>query len=156
MGQILSVDTVKSELKEITEPIILVGGCFDILHPGHITFLENAKRIGGVLVVMLESDQKIKELKGINRPIFTQIDRAYTLSHLSMVDYVIPLPYFSSDQEYEELINRIEPNIFAITKSDPVIRYIQPHAEKLHASILEVTDRLEEFSSSNVIKRLNI
>src|SRR3989344_752053 len=86
------------------ERIILAGGCFDILHIGHLKFLEEAKKSGGKLFIMLESDEKVRKLKGSERPIFKQEDRAEALSLLKDVDVIIALPYFSSDKEYRKLL----------------------------------------------------
>ena len=60
MAQILTIESAIHEIKKIPDPIILAGGCFDVLHPGHISFLSHAKKIGGALVVFVESDEKIK------------------------------------------------------------------------------------------------
>src|SRR5690242_1743275 len=79
---------------------VLVGGCFDILHLGHITFLEKAKKMGDRLVVLLESDQKTKLLKGPKRPVHSQKDRAKVLSALRFVDFVIMLPFLKKEQDY--------------------------------------------------------
>lgn len=156
MGKIISIDTVPSVMQTIQDPIILAGGCFDVIHPGHITFLKKAKEIGGTLVVLLESDEKIRALKGDNRPIYSQSDRAFMLSHLDMVDYVIPLPFFNTHDEYEQLVLSINPQYFAVTKDDPVLHYIRPQATKINAKIVEVVDRIDRYASSHVIKELNI
>ncbi|HRN96002.1 MAG TPA: adenylyltransferase/cytidyltransferase family protein [Candidatus Levybacteria bacterium] len=156
MGHILTIDTVADVIHTIKDPIILAGGCFDVLHPGHIRFLTEAKKIGGKLIVLVESDEKIKLLKGNNRPIHSQQDRTYILSHLTMIDYIIPLPFFRSDSEYENLIFSLHPRFFAVTKGDAVITYIKPQAEKINAEIVEVIDRIEDHASTNIIKELNI
>ena len=156
MAKIITVESVLQEIEKITDPIILAGGCFDVLHPGHITFLSKAKKIGGTLVVFVESDEKIKSIKGEKRPIHSQKDRVYILSHLTMIDYIIPLPFFHTHKEYENLVYQLHPTYFAVTKNDPVITYIQPQAETIHASVIEVTERIDAHASSHIIKELNI
>src|SRR3990167_9728836 len=104
MAEILSVGRIAAfskDLKKQGKVVVLAGGCFDILHPGHVIFLEKAKKTGDILVVLLESDQKVKELKGINRPVHTQIDRAQVLFALRAVDYVVMLPYMKFDKSEE-------------------------------------------------------
>ena len=81
-------------MKKIT---VLAGGCFDVLHPGHIVFLEKAKKAGDYLVVLLESDKKIRKLKGKGRPVHSQKERAEILSALKSVDSVVCLPYMEND-----------------------------------------------------------
>ena len=89
--------------------IVLVGGCFDILHIGHVRFLSEAKRMGDYLVVLLEGDRKLKKLKGGKRPIFIQKERAEMLSALGSVDLIVLLPTMDTDRSYLNLIRRIKP-----------------------------------------------
>jgi rfaE bifunctional protein nucleotidyltransferase chain/domain len=151
----LTTNNVEETIKQITSPIILAGGCFDILHPGHIQFLSSAKKIGGSLVVLLESDKKIKRIKGNGRPINTQEERGYQLSALEVVDHVVLLPDFTNDSEYETLISLINPKFFAVTKNDPVNTYVKKYAQQLNAQVVEVTERLDKYSTSKIIKQLN-
>ena len=98
--------------------IVLVGGCFDILHYGHIYFLKRAKKLGDMLVVALESDENTRKLKGPKRPIHTQKQRAEMLKSLRFVDKVITLPPMKSDLDYKKLVHRVNPDIIAITDGD--------------------------------------
>ena len=68
--------------------IVSTSGCFDILHAGHVEYLEAAKNMGDILIVMLNSDKSVHGLKGANRPIVNEVDRALVLSGLQAVDYV--------------------------------------------------------------------
>src|SRR5579872_1076023 len=94
-----------TSIKAQGQSIVLVGGCFDLIHLGHITFLEEARKQGGVLMVMLESDENIKLTKGDGRPINSQNVRARILSHLDLIDFVIQLPIMRKDQDYDHLIS---------------------------------------------------
>src|SRR3989344_8872455 len=82
---------ISKEFREQGKRIVLVGGCFDILHLGHIKFLESAKKLGDCLFVLLENDESVLRLKGKDRPINNQTERAQDLSSLSIVDYVVLL-----------------------------------------------------------------
>src|SRR5258706_13305565 len=95
---------LSKQLKDKGKIIILAGGCFDILHPGHLQLLEHAKEKGDVLFVFLESDKKIKELKGPERPLHTQSERAAMLIALRFFDYVIILPYFYENKRNVTII----------------------------------------------------
>jgi glycerol-3-phosphate cytidylyltransferase len=159
MSKILTIDQISvtiEQLKATDKSIILVGGCFDILHPGHIHFLSSAKNIGGIVLVLLESDQRIRNLKGESRPVHTQSDRAIILSALSDVDYVIPLPYFTNDDEYKNIVTTINPDYFAITKNDPVQKYVDTYASSIGATVMSVTDRVEKHSTTDLVNQLNI
>lgn len=68
--------------------IVFTNGCFDILHRGHVNYLSEAKKLGDLLIVGLNSDSSVKRLKGSSRPINGQEDRKYVLSHLRSVDFV--------------------------------------------------------------------
>ena len=87
--------------------IIFTNGCFDILHSGHVTYLNKAKELGDILVLGLNSDNSVKRLKGESRPINNELDRAIVLSGLKAVDYIF---IFEEDTPYE-LIKLIKPNI---------------------------------------------
>ncbi len=93
--------------KEHGEKIVFTNGCFDILHKGHIDYLQKAKKLGDILVVGLNSDASVKRLKGEERPINCLADRADMLLALSVVDYVIP---FEEDTPLE-LIKAIMPDV---------------------------------------------
>ena len=107
MGKIITIEQsidIAKQLKQEGKRIVLVGGIFDLIHRGHVEFLEAAEREGNVLIVLLESDEKTREIKGKNRPINAQVDRAFVLSRFVMVDYILSLPYFKKDKDYEKLV----------------------------------------------------
>ena len=87
--------------------IIFTNGCFDILHAGHITYLKEAKKLGDILVVGVNSDESVKRLKGEGRPVNPLGDRLMLLSALKYVDYVVP---FQEDTPLE-LIKAIKPDV---------------------------------------------
>jgi len=98
--------------------VVLVGGCFDILHYGHISFLKKAKKLGNYLVVALESDENTMKLKGPSRPIHNQNQRKKMLESLRFVNKVIALPPMKSDSDYEKLVRKVNPDIIAVTQGD--------------------------------------
>ncbi len=97
---------ISEELKSKGKRIVFTNGCFDLLHAGHISFLETAKSFGDVLILGLNSDRSVTALKGEERPINIQADRAYILAALEAVDYVV---IFDEDTPYE-LIKAIKPH----------------------------------------------
>ncbi len=98
---------LSAELKSKGKKIIFTNGCFDLLHAGHVRYLETAKSFGDVLILGLNSDQSVTTLKGAGRPINTQSDRAYILAALEAVDYVV---IFDEETPYN-LIKAIQPHI---------------------------------------------
>lgn len=72
--------------------VVWTNGCFDLLHPGHVRSLQAAKRLGDVLIVGLNSDESVRQLKGPGRPVLSELERAEVLSALTCVDYVVIFP----------------------------------------------------------------
>jgi len=102
-----NLQIILQKLKDQNKKIVFTNGCFDILHKGHASYLQKAKELGDVLVVGLNSDSSVKRLKGENRPINTQEDRAYLLGALESIDFVV---VFDEDTPYE-LIKKLRPHI---------------------------------------------
>jgi D-beta-D-heptose 7-phosphate kinase / D-beta-D-heptose 1-phosphate adenosyltransferase len=101
------INSICNDLKLRDKKIVFTNGCFDILHIGHVKYLEEAKNLGDTLIVGVNSDNSVKKLKGNHRPINSDKDRAFILSSLEVVDYVI---IFNEDTPLE-LIKKIKPNI---------------------------------------------
>jgi len=87
---------------------VIVNGTFDILHPGHIAMLNTARSLGNYLIVCIDTDRRVKELKGNGRPINNQVDRKIMLQNLKAVDIV---EFFDSQEELIKLIQLYKPNI---------------------------------------------
>jgi rfaE bifunctional protein nucleotidyltransferase chain/domain len=94
-------------IRELHKTIVFTNGCFDILHAGHVQYLEAARALGDILIVGLNSDASVKRLKGASRPINSQQNRAIVLAGLEAVSYVV---VFDEDTPYK-LIEALLPNI---------------------------------------------
>jgi len=101
------IKVLSSKLKEKGKKIVFTNGCFDILHAGHIRYLERAKSFGDILIVGLNSDESVGILKGVTRPINNEKDRALLIASIEVVDFVV---IFNEDTPYE-LIKTIKPHI---------------------------------------------
>lgn len=100
--------------------IVLVTGCFDLLHQAHKDFLKAAKAQGDILVLGLETDKRISQLKGKKRPINNWEKRAENLARLKIADYIFPLPEsFYKPQAHLKLLHLIKPKILAVSQSTP-------------------------------------
>lgn len=131
--------------------VVLVGGCFDILHQGHFDFLKKAKKQGDQLIVLLESDQSVAIKKGKGRPINNQLKRAEALNNLDEVDLVISLPFIDSSVGYDQVIAQIRPDIIATTFKDPYIKHKKRAAKKFGAKIKYVNRKIAGLSTSLLI-----
>lgn len=117
---------------------VLVGGCFDVLHFGHISFLSRAREYGDWLVIALESDQNVRERKGENRPIHNQLQRQSMLLSLRSVDDVILLPPMHGSDDYLHLVQTVKPSIIAITSGDTYKKEKTAQATSVDARIVEI------------------
>lgn len=154
MGEIIlvrKITEVVEKLKKQHQKIVLVGGCFDILHPGHVIFLEKAKKKGDRLFVFLESDEKVKQLKGASRPIHNQKMRAKVLSALCFVDYVVMLPYMRDDEQYDQLVIKIRPDVIAATTKESNIKHLERSAKLSGAKFQVVTKAIKDHSTSRIL-----
>lgn len=135
--------------------VVLTGGCFDILHIGHVKFLQTAKQLGNKLIILLENDNRVRRLKGINRPVFKQLERAQVLVSLRYVDYVIMLPDMKTDEEYQKLVFKLKPQVIAVTTHDPLLE-IKEHQAKTAGGRVEIIPYMNTLSSSKLAKILDL
>jgi len=140
------IGSIVNDLKNKNKKIIFTNGCFDILHIGHVKYLEEAKSYGDILILGLNSDSSIQKLKGKNRPINSQTDRAYILASLEVVDYLI---IFDEETPYE-LIKHIKPDIL-VKGSDYIDKEI---VGQDIANELKLVKFIHGKSTTNTIKRI--
>jgi D-beta-D-heptose 7-phosphate kinase/D-beta-D-heptose 1-phosphate adenosyltransferase len=95
------------QFKQQGKKVVFTNGCFDILHRGHVSYLETARSFGDILILGLNTDASVKRLKGEGRPVNNEHDRAFILAALEAVDYVV---MFAEDTPYE-LIKLVQPDI---------------------------------------------
>lgn len=110
MGEVLSredVKTVVGELRSSGKKIVFTNGCFDILHVGHVRYLRQAKALGDVLLVGVNSDESVRKIKGEKRPLVPEDERAELLSSLSCVDYV----FLFSEERPDAVIMETKPDV---------------------------------------------
>lgn len=89
--------------------IVLANGCFDLIHAGHVRYLEGARRRGDILVVALNSDASVRRLKGRGRPVLSELERAEILSAFSPVDYIT----IFSEPNVERILLALKPHVHA-------------------------------------------
>ncbi len=132
--------------------VVFTNGCFDLLHRGHIAFLNQAKALGDVLVVGVNSDASVRRLKGPSRPINPLDDRVQVLAALSCVDYITA---FDEDDAPDALIRAVRPDVFA--KGGNYTRAGLPEAtlvEQLGGQV-RILPYQEEHSTSGIIRRIS-
>lgn len=161
MNRIISTEKaikISKKLKRGGKRIILAGGVFDILHIGHIKFLEAAKKRGDILFILLESDRNVEKFKGKDRPINNQGERAMVLSSLRPVDFVIILGEMKTNSDYDKLIINLKPDIIATTKKSQQIIHNRRQAKLVDAELALVINRISNKSTTrlaNIISQEN-
>lgn len=129
MGQLLELNTILEiieQSRKLGKKISLTNGCFDIMHAGHTDYLAEAKKVADILIVGINSDASVQRLKGPERPINNEIDRAKVLSALACVDYV----FVFHDNTADQFIRKIKPDFYV--KGDHYTVKNLPEAEVVY------------------------
>lgn len=126
---------------------VFINGTFDILHPGHIALLNTARSHGDYLVVAIDSDRRVQELKGISRPVNNQDDRRIMLSNLKAVDLV---EIFDTDEELMNIIKTYSPSIMFKGSDWKDQTIIGGHL----VNHIEYFDRIDDYSTTNTIQHI--
>jgi rfaE bifunctional protein nucleotidyltransferase chain/domain len=157
----MMVMNLKTALPQIQEwqiqdlKVVLVTGVFDILHVEHLRFLKKAKESGDKLVVGIESDSRVKKIKGDQRPIYNQQIRLEQLNALKVVDLTFVLPEeFDTQKDWEQLMKKIQPQIYAVSSHTSFLDNKRKISEKYGATLLVVHQFNPRFSSSQIIYKM--
>ena len=144
------LDNLINKLRGENKTIVTTNGCFDILHVGHVRYLQKAKSFGDVLIVALNSDKSVKSIKGDSRPINNENDRAEVLSALRSVDYVV---IFDEDSTVDLLL-QIKPDVH--TKGADYTIETLPEAKEIMAAggRIEFISFVEGKSTTAVINKM--
>ncbi|MDY6084846.1 MAG: D-glycero-beta-D-manno-heptose 1-phosphate adenylyltransferase [Dialister sp.] len=143
LGQLLAQIALWRQRKET---IVFTNGCFDILHRGHVTYLRQAASLGAHLIIGLNSDESVKRLKGEERPILSERDRAFMLEALAFVDGVI---IFSEDTP-EKILSRIRPDV--LVKGGDYKK--EDVAGREYAGRVEILPLVKGYSTTNIIEKI--
>ncbi|HOE54484.1 MAG TPA: D-glycero-beta-D-manno-heptose 1-phosphate adenylyltransferase [Candidatus Cloacimonas acidaminovorans] len=141
---------LSQKLHQQGKKIVFTNGCFDILHCGHILYLEKAKALGDILILGLNSDASVKRLKGNNRPIVSEKERALVVAGLESVDYVC---IFEQDTPYE-LIDLIQPDVLVKGGDWTIDKIVGTDiVQKKGGKVLSLNYE-QGFSTTNIIERI--
>tara|TARA_Y100000310_G_C20270237_1_gene617644 strand:- start:169 stop:636 length:468 start_codon:yes stop_codon:yes gene_type:complete len=136
-------------LKKEGKTIVTCNGTFDILHKGHIAFLEEAKKQGDVLIVAINSDASVKKNKGPSRPVNSQDDRALVLAGLGSVDFVT----IFDDENPIALLDEIQPDVH-VNGSEYGEDCIEASTVKKHGGRMHIVNILKGYSTTSVIDKM--
>ena len=141
------IENAKAQNKKV----VFTNACFDILHSGHVTYLEEAKKLGDILVVGVNSDTSVKKLKGETRPVNSQLDRTFILNGLKSVDYTV----IFEENTPEDLIAFLKPSVHVkggdYQKDDlPETKIVESYGGEV-----VILNFVEGKSTTNIINKIN-
>jgi len=149
LSQEAAADILK-EWKRQKKKTVFTNGCFDILHAGHVQYLEKAKAAGDMLIVGLNSDSSVERLKGKKRPVVTVAERCAVLSGLEAVDAVV---IFDEDTP-EQIIEKLLPDILVKGADWPLEKIAGAKTVLDHGGEVKTIEFLEGLSTSSIIERI--
>lgn len=135
--------------------LVVATGVFDLLHIGHLRFLEAARRLGDSLVVGVEGDERVRQWKGPNRPIQSQEDRQALVAALRVVDSTFVIAGERVDPHYYvDLLRPLRPRYLAITADDPFLDVKRAAMREIDVELRVVTPRIENYSTTHLVQVL--
>lgn len=145
------IEAFCAALREAGQKVVFTNGCFDILHAGHVRYLQEARAQGDCLVLGLNTDESVRRLKGPTRPINSELDRAEVVGALKSVDYVV----LFGEQTAESLIARVRPAVYVkggdyTLDTLPEAKIVQSYGGSVH-----FVKMVEGRSTTNVIRKIS-
>lgn len=137
-------------LRQLGRSVVFTNGCFDLLHRGHVNYLEAARDLGDVLIVAVNSDRSVRTLKGPSRPLTPAGDRAHVLAALACVDYVVEF----DDETAERLVQNLQPDIYVkggdYARDEPV----EAAVVKAYGGSVQILPFTTGFSTTDLVERI--
>jgi D-beta-D-heptose 7-phosphate kinase/D-beta-D-heptose 1-phosphate adenosyltransferase len=153
MGQVVSREElvkIRGEARQQGQIVVFTNGCFDLLHRGHVQYLGQAKALGDILVVGLNSDDSVRQLKGPERPLNAQEDRAQVLASLGVVDFVC----IFDDQTPAQLIEAVVPDVLVKGGDYRAEDIVGRETVQSAGGQVVVVEELDGFSTQDMIERI--
>lgn len=153
MGQLVSREElvkIRQEARRQGQTVVFTNGCFDLLHRGHVEYLGQAKKLGDILVVGLNSDRSVEKLKGPLRPLTSQVDRAQVLAALQTVDYIC----IFEEETPARLIQAVVPDVLVKGGDYRVGEIVGRDTVRAAGGRVVVVPLVEGFSTKDLIERI--
>ncbi len=142
--------TLLDSLQNQGRCIVFTNGCFDLLHPGHVRYLEQARSLGDILVVAVNADQSVRRLKGPRRPILPECDRSEIVAALHCVDYVT---VFAEDTPLE-VIRQLHPDVLVKGGDWPKEKIVGRQSVEDRGGRVVTIEFEQGFSTTSIIERI--
>lgn len=138
------------DFKQLGKTVVFTNGCFDLIHVGHVRFLKKAKELGDLLVVGLNSDSSVQQIKGSTRPIVPQEDRAEVLSAIRYVDYVV---IFDEPDPYK-IIELLKPQVLVKGGDWPIDKIVGRDIVESFGGVVKTIAYVDGASTSNIVEEI--
>lgn len=152
-GKLKNLDeltAIAAQARQKGKSVVFTNGCFDILHRGHVHILRQAKAAGDLLIVALNSDRSVKQIKGEKRPVLPETDRIELIGAMEMVDYIVVF----DDADPYKLIAAIKPNVLVKGGDWSAQKIVGADLVEEGGGRVEVIPYLKGFSTSEIIERI--
>ena len=144
------LNTLLTHYRSENKTVVFTNGCFDILHAGHVRYLNAAKELGDILIIGLNSDSSVSALKGPTRPVNSEDDRAEVIAGLGAVDHVV----IFNDSTAERLVTLIKPEIYVKGGDYTVDKLPEAQIAAAYGGKTVLIPEVPGRSSSNIIKKI--
>ena len=144
------IKKIRERIRLENRKVVFTNGCFDIIHKGHVTYLNEAKRLGDYLIVGINSDDSVRRLKGKDRPVNNESDRAFVLDNLKSVDDVL---IFSEDTPYE-IIKEIIPDLLVKGGDWKEEDIVGSDIVKMNGGKVISLQFVNDYSTTNILKKI--
>ena len=153
MGVILEEKNLEAwlqDFRQTMDKLVFTNGCFDILHAGHVDYLQNARQLGDALLVGLNNDESVRKLKGDSRPIVDEKGRAMVLAALEAVDVVV----LFKEESPGRLIDQVQPDVLVKGGEYLAEEIVGYRTVTAKSGTVKVLPFLEGHSTTNIIKKI--
>jgi D-glycero-beta-D-manno-heptose 1-phosphate adenylyltransferase len=144
----IEIKLIREQLKQQNKKVVFTNGCFDLIHSGHVDYLVKAKEMGDALILALNSDSSIRNIKGDKRPILKQDERAFIVSNLKPVDYVT---FFEEDTP-AEIINDLIPDVLVKGADWAIDKIVGRQVVEANGGTVKTIQFVSDQSTSNIIE----
>ncbi len=141
---------IVNQLKKQNKKIVTTNGVFDILHFGHVKYLEEAKKLGDVLIVGLNSDASVKQIKGTKRPINDQKSRLCVLAALESVDYT----FIFNEKDPRNWLKKIKPDLHVKANDYKPAQIIERNVVEKNSGKIVIVKMIKSYSTTNLINKI--
>jgi rfaE bifunctional protein nucleotidyltransferase chain/domain len=144
------IKSLRKQFKQQNKKVVFTNGVFDLIHAGHVDYLTKAKALGDILIVGVNSDDSVKRIKGDKRPILKQDERAFIISNLKAVDYVV---FFNEDTP-KEIIDEIIPDILVKGADWSIDKIVGRDTVEKHGGEVKAIEFVNDQSTSKIIESI--